>query len=65
VIGGTLLTGGRGGVAGTLAGVLLFAVLDSAFTMIGIDPFLQQVLRGIIVVAAVAAYTFRTKVHVG
>jgi ribose transport system permease protein len=65
VIGGTFLTGGRGGVMGTLAGVFLFAVLDSAFTMIGIDPFLQQILRGIIVVAAVAAYTFRSKAHVG
>lgn len=65
VIGGTFLTGGRGGVAGTLAGVFLFAVLNSAFTMIGIDPFFQQILRGVIVVAAVAAYTFRTKAHVG
>ena len=33
--------------------------------MIGIDPFFQQILRGVIVVAAVAAYTFRTKAHVG
>jgi ribose transport system permease protein len=65
VIGGTLLSGGRGGVGGTLAGVFLFAVLDAGFNMIGIDPFLKQILRGAIVVAAVAAYTFRTKAHVG
>jgi len=64
VIGGTLLSGGKGGVAGTLAGVFLFAVLDAAFNMIGIDPFLKQILRGTIVVASVAAYTFRTKAFV-
>jgi ribose transport system permease protein len=65
VIGGTLLAGGKGGVGGTLAGVFLFAVLDAAFNMIGIDPHLKQILRGAIVVAAVAAYTFRTKAYVG
>jgi ribose transport system permease protein len=65
VIGGTLLSGGRGGVGGTLAGVFLFAVLDVSFNMIGIDPFLKQILRGAIVVVAVAAYTFRTKAYVG
>ncbi|SEB89061.1 monosaccharide ABC transporter membrane protein, CUT2 family [Rhizobiales bacterium GAS188] len=65
VIGGTLLSGGKGGVAGTLAGVLLFAVLDASFNMIGIDPFLKQILRGTIVVASVAVYTFKTKAFVG
>ena len=35
VIGGTLLAGGRGGVWGTLAGVLLFATLDATFNMLG------------------------------
>ena len=65
VIGGTLLAGGKGGVGGTLAGVFLFAVLDAGFNMMGIDPFLKQMLRGTIVIAAVAVYTCRSKVHVG
>jgi ribose transport system permease protein len=64
VIGGTLLAGGRGGVAGTLAGVLLFATLDAVFNMIGVDAFLKQVLRGLIVIAAVAAYAARNRGHV-
>lgn len=64
VIGGTLLSGGRGGIGGTLAGAFLFAVLDACFNMIGIDSFLKQVMRGIIVVAAVAVYTYRTRAHV-
>ena len=64
VIGGTLLAGGRGGVWGTIAGVLLFAVLDAGFNMLGVPAFPKQVLRGAIVVAAVAAYSARTAGHV-
>jgi ribose transport system permease protein len=60
VIGGTLLAGGRGSITGALAGVLLFAVIDAVVNMLQIDPFLSQVLRGLIVVAAVGLYTFRT-----
>ncbi len=61
VIGGTLLAGGRGTVWGTLAGVLLFAVLDASFNMLGVPAFPKQVLRGAIVVAAVAAYSVRSR----
>lgn len=64
VIGGTLLTGGRGGVWGTLAGVFLFATLDAVFNMTGIDAFPKQVLRGAIVILAVAVYAVRSKGHV-
>jgi ribose transport system permease protein len=61
VIGGTLLAGGRGGVWGTLAGVLLFATLDAAFNMLGIPSFPKLVLRGAVVILAVAAYAVRSK----
>jgi ribose transport system permease protein len=61
VIGGTLLAGGRGGVWGTIAGVLLFAVIDAAFNMLGVSAFPKQVIRGAIVIAAVAAYSVRQK----
>lgn len=64
VIGGTLLAGGRGGVWGTMAGVLLFATLDAVFNMTGIDAFPKQVLRGAIVILAVAVYAVRSKGHV-
>ena len=64
VIGGTLLAGGRGGVWGTLAGVLLFATLDVDFNMLGVSAYPQLVLRGAIVILAVAAYTWRTRGHV-
>ncbi len=64
VIGGTVLAGGKGGVWGTIAGVILFGCLDAIFTMAGVDAYIKQVLRGAIVVAAVAAYAYRTKGHV-
>jgi ribose transport system permease protein len=64
VIGGTLLAGGRGGVWGTLAGVLLFASLDVDFNMLGVSAYPQLILRGAIVILAVAAYTFRSRGHV-
>jgi ribose transport system permease protein len=64
VIGGTLLSGGKGGIAGTLAGVFMFATIDAVFNMLEIDPFLGQMLRGLIVIASVAAYTARSREHV-
>ncbi|GAA3742126.1 ribose transport system permease protein [Spinactinospora alkalitolerans] len=59
VLGGTYLLGGRGGVAGTVAGVLILAVLDSLFNVLAVDPFFKDVLRGVIVIAAVAIYARR------
>lgn len=56
VLGGTYLLGGRGGVAGTVAGVFILATLDTVFNVLGVDPFVKEVLRGAIVIAAVAFY---------
>jgi len=61
VVGGTLLSGGKGGVWGTLAGVMIFSVLDTTFNQLGVNPYLTIVLRGGIIVLAVASYTFRSK----
>jgi fructose transport system permease protein len=54
VIGGTSLFGGRGGVAGTLIGVLVVTVLRNGLTQAGIDSLYQDVTTGVLVVAAVA-----------
>jgi len=61
VVGGTALSGGKGGVVGTLAGVLIFGVLDTMFNQLGVDTFLKQVLRGAIIILAVASYTIRSR----
>ena len=65
VIGGTALAGGRGGIAGTMVGVLIFALLETMFNQLGVGAFLKQVLRGFIIIAAVASYSFRSKEEVG
>ena len=59
VLGGTALAGGRGGVLGTLGGVLILAVLDNAFNQLEVNPFLKDVVRGFIIIAAVAVYARR------
>jgi len=59
VLGGTLLAGGRGSIWGTIGGVAIFAVLDSVMSVIQISPFLKDVVRGVVIVAAVAIYTGR------
>jgi len=61
VIGGTALSGGKGGVWGTLAGVLIFGVLSTAFNQLGVNPYLKIVFQGLIIVLAVASYTIRSK----
>jgi ribose transport system permease protein len=61
VLGGTALSGGKGGVLGTFAGVLILALLDNAFNQLQIDPLLKDVVRGVIIIAAVAAYAFRQR----
>jgi ribose transport system permease protein len=61
VIGGTALSGGKGGVWGTLAGVLIFGVLSTAFNQLGVNPYLKIVFQGVIIVLAVASYTVRSK----
>ncbi|SFB58654.1 monosaccharide ABC transporter membrane protein, CUT2 family [Amycolatopsis marina] len=53
VIGGTLLSGGRGSLIGTLIGVLIFTVLNSIFTQNNLDTDIQNIAKGAIIVAAV------------
>jgi ribose transport system permease protein len=59
VLGGTALAGGRGGVAGTIGGVLLLASIDAIFNQLEVDVFFKQVIRGVIIIAAVAVYARR------
>ena len=55
VLGGTSLFGGRGSASGTVAGVLLLYVLANAMTLLGISIYFQFMIKGIILIVAVAA----------
>lgn len=61
VIGGGSLSGGRGSVMGTLAGAALMAVIASGCTQLGVSNSLQDIILGVIIVAAVALDQFRQR----
>jgi ribose transport system permease protein len=60
VLGGVALTGGRGRLLGAVGAVFMFGVLDSVFNHFAVDPFLRTLLRGVIIVGAVALYARRS-----
>ena len=53
VIGGTSLSGGEGGLAGTLIGALTMGVLRNGLNLLGVSSFLQQLVIGVVIIAAV------------
>jgi len=53
VIGGTSLLGGSGTIGGTLIGALVMGVLRNGLNLLGISSFLQQVVIGLVIIAAV------------
>jgi ribose transport system permease protein len=55
VVGGTALTGGRGGVLQTLIGVLLISVLANGLILVGVNPSIQRSVQGVVIVLAIAA----------
>lgn len=55
-VGGISLYGGRGSIFGTLGGVLLLTLLTNFFNLMQVNIFYQQLLLGVIVLIAVAAY---------
>jgi ribose transport system permease protein len=58
VIGGTLLTGGAGGLTGTVTGVLLLGVIQNLINQVGtLSSFHQQAVSGLFLIVVVAAQT--------
>ena len=53
VVGGTSMAGGKGKISGTIVGVLLLTVLVNGMTLIDINSYWQQVIKGIIIVVSV------------
>jgi len=53
VIGGTSLAGGVGHVGGTLIGALLIGVVNNGLDLMGVESYYQQVIKGVLIVAAV------------
>ncbi|MFF9867314.1 ABC transporter permease [Streptomyces sp. NPDC013953] len=53
IIGGTLLSGGRGTIAGSVLGVLVFTTITNIFALNNLQSDVQQIAKGAIIVAAV------------
>ncbi|MGD1817525.1 MAG: galactose/methyl galactoside ABC transporter permease MglC [Pleomorphochaeta sp.] len=54
VVGGVSVTGGVGKVSGVITGVLIFTFINYGLTFIGVNPYWQNIIKGIIIVSAVA-----------
>jgi ribose transport system permease protein len=64
VIGGTLLTGGAGTIAGTIAGVLLLGVIQNMINQVGtVQSSWQQVISGAFLAVVVVAQTYLVRLR--
>ena len=62
VIGGTLLTGGYGSIAGTLAGVLLLNVINNVINQVGtLSSYFQQVVSGVFLITVVLVQRYLSR----
>lgn len=61
VIGGVSLSGGSGRITGTVIGTIILGVMTSGFTFLRIDAYYQEIVKGIIIVAAVVADQYRQR----
>jgi inositol transport system permease protein len=59
VIGGTSLSGGIGRMTGTVVGTVILGIMTSGFTFIGLDAYLQDIVKGGVIVSAVVADRYR------
>ena len=54
VIGGVSFNGGVGTIPGVVLGVVLLQVINYSFNFLGINPYLQYIIKGIIIILAVS-----------
>lgn len=54
-LGGTSMNGGRGRIAGTIAGVLIIAVLNNGLNILGVTSYYQSVVKAVVILVAVLA----------
>ena len=53
IIGGTLMSGGSGTVAGTVIGAIILGIVNNMLNMLGVSPYLQGTVKGIVIIVAV------------
>ncbi|MFH7376116.1 ABC transporter permease, partial [Pseudomonas syringae pv. tagetis] len=61
LIGGTSLTGGVGRITATVIGALILRVMASGFTFVGVDAYVKDIIKGLIIVVAVVIDQYSNK----
>jgi inositol transport system permease protein len=61
VIGGTSLSGGVGRITGAVIGTVILGVMTSGFTFLRVDAYYQEIVKGLIIIAAVVADQYRQR----
>jgi ribose transport system permease protein len=61
VLGGTSISGGRGSIIGTLIGALTLGILNNGLNLMSISPYTQKVLKGVLILLAIYASSFKRK----
>ena len=64
VVGGTALWGGTGGAVQTLVGVLIVMVLANGMVLMGVSPYVQQIVQGVMIIIAVALSVRRVRLGI-
>jgi ribose transport system permease protein len=64
VVGGTPLTGGIGSIQGTILGALIITILSNGMNIIGLDPYLQNIVKGLVLVLSVFVTIDRKKIGI-
>jgi ribose transport system permease protein len=54
ILGGVSLFGGKGKIYGVILGSLIIGILNNGLVLLGVDPSIQQTIKGVLIIAAVA-----------
>jgi len=65
VVGGAAITGGKGTIAGTMAGVVLLGAIGPALTFLGVNAYWEKAIQGAIILAAIVADAGRVRYGFG
>ncbi|MCL2322321.1 MAG: ABC transporter permease [Oscillospiraceae bacterium] len=61
VVGGTALSGGKGGIIGSIAGVFILIIINNFLNLVNVSSFYQYVLQGAILILALTISSLRTR----
>ena len=64
VVGGTPLTGGVGSIQGTILGALIITILSNGMNIIGLDPYFQNIVKGLVLILSVFVTIDRKKIGI-